>query len=341
MVRQMITFKNNLVSSICSPQVGLAAVGLVAFLLTIARPGNLPLFQRSDNKDVMHEEILANTQELLDDLVKMQPSKLAAEGKVDEALAAALKAVKDKPNDLLTLMCAGNILVAFGDKTEGLKLLNKTLLMMPDSRYVRLNYARRLYDSNRIADAIEQYNVLCKKFPAAWTEPHLELANIYIKSDKAALAAENYKIILGFNPDDVEMKKRYGLALAMAGDEKEGFENFSKACSVKKEQQSYTPLAKSLLSKYGNDPKKAVSEMKIEVATNAKQVAPRIAYTELLLYLGRKNEAKDSAEETITVDAQSLEAHALLSQVASELGDNTLSLEEFKNAVKLLKTKHF
>ncbi len=340
MTRETTTSKSSLVSAIISPQFGLAVVGFTAFLFSISRPGNLPFFQPQDNKKVIHEEILANTQELLDDLVKMEPSKLAAEGKVDEALAEALKEVKGKPNDLRTLMCAGNVLVGFGDKSEGLKLLNKTLLMMPESRYVRLNYARKLYDSNHKAEAIEQYCILCKKYPALWTEPHLELANIYIKSDKPNLAAEQYKIILGFNPDDVDMKKRYAFALAAAGNEDEGFKNFAKACTVKKEEQSYADLGKSLISKYGNDPKKAISEMKIEVATKSKLVSPRITYTELLLYLGRKDEAKDAAEEAVKVDPQSLEAHALLAEVSSQLGDDDLALDEFRTAVKLLKTKH-
>jgi predicted Zn-dependent protease len=340
LARNTTISKSSLVSAIISPQVGLAVVGFVVFLLTISRPGNLPFFQPMDNKRVMHEEILANSQELLDDLAKMEPSKLAAEGKVDEALAEALKEVKGKPNDIGTLMCAGNVLVSFGDKSEGLKLLNKTLLMMPENRYVRLNYARKLYDSNRKAEAIEQYCLLCKKYPALWTEPHLELANIYIKSDKPNLAAEQYKIILGFNPDDIDMKKRYAFALAAAGNENEGFENFAKACSLKKEEQSYAAVGKALISKYGNDPKKAVSEMKIEVATKSKLVSPRITYTELLLYLRRKDEAKDAAEEAVKVDPQSLEAHALLAEVASQLGDDDLALDEFKNVVKLLKAKH-
>ena len=164
-----------------------------------------------------------------------------------------------------------------------MELLNKTLLMTPESRYVRLNYARRLADANHKTEAIEQYNILCKKYPALWTEPHLELANIYIKSDKAKLAADQYKAILGVDPNDAEMLKRYGLALAAADNEQEGFANFVKACSVKKDEQTYSAMAKALLSKNGNSASKAISEMKIEVATNSKQAAPRIAYTQLLL----------------------------------------------------------
>ncbi len=338
MVKATDTTKNEVVRALTSPQVGLAAFGLIAFVLTLARTGNLSLFQHVDNKKTVHEEIRANTQTIIDDLTKMEPAKLAAEGNVDEAILEALKEIKAKPDDLSTLMCTGNILVAFGSKEEGYKYLEKSVLLAPESRYVRLNYARRLADGDdqHKKQAIEQYNILCKKYPALWTEPHLELANLCIRTSNPKLAAEQYKIILGFSPDDVEMQKRYGFALAASGNEKEGFEAFVKACSASKDKQGYAIMAKSLLSKNENSAKKAISEIRIEVATKSQQTAPRMAYIQLLLYLERAEEAKALAEGLVKMDGQNPESHILLAEVALDLDDKALALNEFRSAVKLL-----
>ena len=95
MARPSLASKNELVSAILSPQVLLAVVGLAAFLLTVARPGNLPLFT-GPNKEGMKDEILANTQQVLDDVVKMEPSKLAADGKSGRGSGFIAQASKRK-----------------------------------------------------------------------------------------------------------------------------------------------------------------------------------------------------------------------------------------------------
>ena len=333
MTKPLNEIREEVFTGITTPQAIIALVCLLAFAITLDRPGQVLI--SSGNSPNIHSDLWLNSAQVLIDVDNMEPAKLMAQGNIDDAVGEATKQVNERPTDLRTVICAGNVLSQCGDKQKGFQLLRKSVDMAPQSRYVLLNYARRLAGGERANEAIDQYRALCKTYPKQ-LEPHLELASLYMNTGKPKLAADEYKIILSMNPGSALVKKDYGLALAASGNEKEGFQGFIDACSVDKDEASYAAMARGLLSSNGNSAKRAIGDMRIEVATKPKRVTPRINYAQLLLYLGREKEAKDVATDALKVDSHNPELYMVLAEANLKLNDKEAALRAFKKAVSSL-----
>jgi Tfp pilus assembly protein PilF len=164
----------------------------------------------------VHTDVLINSAQVLTEVDSMEPSKLLAQGNIDDAVGEANRELSERPSDLRTIICAGNILSQYGDKEKGFQLLRKSVDLAPQSCFILLNYGRRLASAGRTNEAVNQYLALCKNFPNQ-IEPHFELANIYMYTDKPQLAAEQYKLALSLNPGYNLVKKDYALAKAASG----------------------------------------------------------------------------------------------------------------------------
>jgi predicted Zn-dependent protease len=326
--------KEEMLTGMTTPQTIVALVCLLGFALTLDRPGHV-LFAAGNAYGNAHSDLWVNSAQVLIDVDNLEPAKLLAQGNIDDAIGEASKEVNEHPTDIRTVICAGNILSQYGDKQKGFQLLRKSIDLAPQSRYVLLNYARRLAAGDRSGEAIDQYLILCKNYPKQ-IEPHFELANIYMNSGKPKLAAEQYKSILAMNPGYTLVKKDYALALAASGNEKEGFQGFVDACSVGKDEASYAATAKALLQSNGNSARKAIGDMRIEVATRPKRIGPRITYAQLLLYLGKEKDAKDVAVDALKVDSHNPELYMVLAEANLKLEDKDSALKAFKKAVTSL-----
>lgn len=310
--------KETVISGLSTPQAIIALICLVAFAIALDRRSRTDLW--------------INSAQVLIDVDKMYPSELLAQGNIDDAVAEANKEVVEHAGDLRTIICAGNILSQYGDKDTGFKLLHRSVDMAPHSCFILLNYARRLARAERTDEALEQYLDLCSRFPKQM-EPHVELANIYMYTGKPKMASEQYRIVLSLAPNYNLVKKDYALALAASGEIMEGFKGFVDACSVSKEEASYAATARALLANNGNSPRKAIGDMRIEVATKPKRVGPRITHAQLLLYLGREQEAKEVATDALKVDSHNPELYMVISEANLKLDDKDGAFRAFKKAV--------
>lgn len=338
MTKPISEVKEEIISGVTTPQTIIALVCLLGFALTLDRPGQHLLFAAGTSSNTKHSDLWVNSAQVLTDVEAMEAIKLLNQGNIDDAIGEATKEVNERPTDIRAVICAGNVISQYGDKQKGFQYLKKSVDMAPQSRYVLLNYARRLAEGSRTQEAIDQYQLLCRTFPKQ-LEPHLELANLYMTTGKPKQAAEQYKLILSGNPSLVLVKKNYGLALAASGNEKEGFQSFVDACSVDKDEASYASAAKAILQANGNSAKRAISDMRIEVATKSKRVAPRITFAQLLLYLGKDKEAKDVAGEGLRVDSHNPELYMVLAEANLKLDDKDNALRSFKKAVNSLGTR--
>lgn len=334
MAKPLSGIKDGVIACIGTWPALLAVLGLVLFVITLYRPGQVLKLSNSANN--ASNVLWLNSAQLLTSADNLDSSKLAAQGYIDDALAEAEKEANDRSSDICYVIAAGNVLAQYGDKDKGFKLLKRSIEMAPQSFYVHLNFARKLRDGGHTEEAVDQYLMLIKNFPKQF-EPRFELAGIYINDHKPKEAAEQYKILLGKNHDSSLLKKDYGLAIGAIGHEQEGFQEFVQACSVPKEQASYGTAAQSVLKNNENTPRKAIGDMRIEIATKPKQVAPRIIYAQLLLYLGEAQQAKEVANEAIKVDGRNAEAYLTLSEANLKLADHEAAFKAFEKAIDNVK----
>ena len=162
--------KEEVLTGISTPQAIIALVCLLAFAITLDRPGQVL------TTSSVHKDLWVDSAKVLTDVDNMEPSKLLAQGNIDDAVGEATKEVNERPTDIRTVICAGNVLSQVGDKQKGFQLLRKSVDLAPQSFYVLLNYARRLAAGERTNEAVDQYVVLSKTYPKQ-IEPRFELAN--------------------------------------------------------------------------------------------------------------------------------------------------------------------
>jgi Tfp pilus assembly protein PilF len=310
-----------------------AVIAIVAFALTLKHstvgPALPTVLAPSKDNQKMYTALI------LEDVANMEPSKLLAAGQVDEAIGEANKEMQEKPNDLETIMCVGNVLAEKGDKQRGLDLLKQACVLSKDSRYVRINYARHLSQAGRTDDAIKEYDSLCKNTAKQWLDPRIELQAIYMQRGNATEAANLQKTILEFDPENAAVKRAYCFSMAKTGQEDAGFEAFSKLCALPKDQQPYAENCRQVLKANGGSSRKAVSQLKDDIALRQKQIRPRLALIELYLYLNRPKDVKEVFDAAIKVDPKSAAAHALMAETNVRLKDNDAAKEEFKKSVAL------
>lgn len=308
----------------------------VFFAVSVKRPDNtslIPAVGTAIKPINVADDLSVNSRVVLDDVAKMEPSKLLEQGKIDEAIGEARSELKAHPNDFRTVMCAGNILSQVGDKDHGFELLKESVNLAPESRYVRLNYASRLAAAGRKEEAIQQYAILCDKFPKEWFEPHFELSRLYMAAGKPNEAIVQQKIVLDDQPDNPLIRQDMAVCLAASGKEDEAFEEFSKSAKTIKDAKPYAVQARNILEK-NRSAKRAIGDMRIEVAMHRSDVKPRIEYVELLLYLGQNSQAKQVANEGLKNFPKNTNLHLLIAEAEVKLGQNGEARQHFLKAAQ-------
>jgi predicted Zn-dependent protease len=307
----------------------------VFFIVSVKRPDNTSLIPSGGIVKPINasSDLSVNSRMVLDDVAKMEPSKLLSEGKIDEAIGEARSELKAHPNDFRTVMCAGNVLSQVGDKDHGFELLKESVNLAPESRYVRLNYASRLTNAGRNDEAIQQYAILCDKFPKEWFEPHFELSRLYMGAGKPNEAIVQQKIVLDDQPDNPLVRQDMALCLVAAGKEDEAFDEFATSAKTIKDSKPYAVDARNILDKNRN-PRRAIGDMRIEVATHKSDIKPRLEYVELLLYLGQNRDAKQAASEALRYFPKNIQLHLFLAEAEVKLGQNQDARQQFLKAAQ-------
>jgi predicted Zn-dependent protease len=313
-----------------SLQMGAAVIGSVFFWLTIQNSDRLP-----DKVPSAGVDATLSQPAVLDDVEKSEPMKLLKQGKSQEALTAASQLMTQKPYDVRALMVAGDVISTAGDKGQGITLLRKSTFLCPQSRYVRLNYARYLAKTDRLEEATSQYEQLCSKYPADWTTPRIELADIYLKLNSLDKAKDKLKEVV--NSDTKNGAARKLLGITMANEGKEGFEEFLKGCALEQLQGGMPPDLKAYVK--SGSLQKAEGSLKSEVAAKPEEVQPLVLLGELYLTTNRVQDAKSLILPQVQ-HRQSINeepsVHFLLAEILDKTGDHDGAYMEFKGGAKLL-----
>jgi len=320
------------------------AISAIVFTLTIKRSSNVSIIGGNLSPATVAQDVSINTGAILQDVANMEPSRLLALGKIDEAVGEAMKELKANPNDFRTIMCAGNILSQAGDKERGIQLLRQTVGLASQSRYVRLNFARHLATAGQYNEAIKQYEYLCDNFAREWLEPRNELVQLCIQYNKPAVAAKQQKAILDvaleMGQDDNAARRAYALSLARSGRGEEGFAQFAQACTTKKDEQTYATGCKEVLEQYGNVQRKAIIELRDDIELRQKQIKPRLSMIELLLYLGRLQDAKEFADAALKLEPKNPYLHELIAEIDLKLDSKEAAQAAFNRAAMYTFIRH-
>jgi tetratricopeptide (TPR) repeat protein len=272
-------------------QAGFAVLSLAGFLFTIINPDKVP--SNAAPADRVVKDLNLVTEAVLEDVKNKAPMKLLTAGKNLDAIAAAEKQSKARPWDIKTMMVAGDVYCEApeGDKDKGLSLLKKSVAMCPESRYIRINYARHLAAANKLDEAVTQYELLDKSTTEEWTPMRIELANVYLAKSEFAKAVDTLKKVMQNDTKNGAAQELLGLAMARNNDD-EGVEEFSKGFAVRKVQNQLTEL-NDYLAKHNNSKSASEASLTKEVKENPENQSNVILLGELLLLENKTKAAKD------------------------------------------------
>ena len=278
---------------ILSWQVGLALVAVALYFFTIVNPDKVPN-QPTSPSDRSVEDLSLMTEPLLAEVSNSEPEKLLAGGKDKAAIAAADKDIKAKPYDVRTLMSAGNVYCDAPDANhdKGLQYLRKSVALCPQSRYVRLNFARHLARLRKTEDAIAQYELLDRSASDAWSAPRIELADLYIVENEFDKAVEELRKVMQNDTKNGAAQERLGLAMARNNDDKEGFEEFSKGFALRQVADQLTEL-NAYLARFDNDKAKAEADLQKAIKDNPENRDNIVLLGELFLSENKTQAAKE------------------------------------------------
>jgi len=309
----------------------------------------------------------ASSERLLADVDKMTPpgspqgpsiQDLLERGQTNDALQAARQRLRTNPYDLKTLMCAGNIFSQVPDSSnEGFELLRRSVQLAPQSRWVHLNYARKLAQAKRYEEAIPEYKKLAAlnavgapmsdpislvwkpAMPVAaendtWTTPRYELAQLYIDLHQFGDAAQTLRDALQIDGKNGAKRKQLGLALAADNKVDEGFNEFKRAVS---DLQGYPSEVEDVMQKNGDDPTKALADVRSMIAGSPQETDLKLDEARLLIANKKYDEAKAVLDAMLKEDKDDADAHLVLAEVYIDQKNPDLAKAELTEAARLVR----
>lgn len=317
-----------------SPAIIFAVVATIAFSLTVIKPEEILPGEQEGTAGTQAEVIYLP--EVLNKAEAMEPNRLFKAGKVDEAFQKAYALADAKPHDVVAIMAAGNVLSQATGKelsNDGFRLLKRCVALAPRSRYVRINFAEKLASRQRYDEAIGQYEQIIKGFPY-WPKPRYALADIYLKTNRPGLAAEQLQAALEMEPNNGSARKLRGIALARAGQFRQGFEEFVMGSALEKIHQGLPPDLKQVQTVHGSL-LKAEAYFDQELRNRPDDVTSKVMLARIYLYTERYPEAKARLMEARKRAPSDPDIRRSLALVLEKLGEENLALNEFMLSVKL------
>lgn len=344
--------KVNLVKELLCPQLLAALVAGGLFAYTVVKPISMPVKSRSlapqsstkeEPKVVVKEDPSLDSDTLLKDVAALEPLKSYEAGKASKATGEAWNIADSKAdrNNVKLLMAAGNVLTNNGnvrDAWKGFALLERSQALAPKNKWVRLNYARQLFKRGLVKESIAQYEDLLKLTEESdpnWVEPRLELADVYLVEEQTKLAIKLYEDCLKVRQEDPRIIKRIGIAMAVSGDQRKGYDKFLKGCNLEQDKMDYSPDIKADIDKNGGLIESAITDMRKKVSAKPTDIPLRIRLGKLLICVNRLKEAKEHLEEAAKKRESVSEIHEVMSEILYRMGNAEEAFAEFETAARL------
>ncbi|HEY9793047.1 MAG TPA: hypothetical protein V6D22_21775 [Candidatus Obscuribacterales bacterium] len=319
--------KETVASSFISMEALAAVVCMALFLWSVQRYDTMPSEKGMDD---------TNSPEIIEKAMELKPGKLAAEGKMDDAVKEASTLIDKKKYDTLANVCAGNVFIAANLRADGLKYLKNSVALSHRNRYVIENYAEKLAEVGQTEEAIAQFEALVSSDKDKnWVKPHLELAMLYMQTEKPGDAADQLKSVVAANEHNFVARKMRGIALARSNQLKQGLDEYVRAISD--ESRTGVPDAiKSLLGSKGTSAiDKVTYELQQQINNHPDEYVPKLRLGQLYEYQNQLNDAKAELLDARRLQPNNPEVLRTLAVVQKELGEDNQAMSNFKLSVNI------
>jgi predicted Zn-dependent protease len=332
-------YKTNIIFDLVLPLVLAGTMGC-GYIMSIKQVKDKTEIYGRDADAVYHDikdKSLAS-EKVLSEVQKMPPYQMFNEGENAKALAAAKDLIAKKPDDIRTMLCAGEIMIATGgkaDQNKGLEYLAKAVENAQYSRYIRYVYAMGLAHLKKDAEAIEQLEKTVKLFDdqGPWSPPKKELAKLYMKTSRAADAVTVLENLLKTDPNEPGTQRMLGLALAQDSKQQEGFEEFQKGFTREQDLLGYPVAVKDLVDQHAGILDAAVRDTEKRLAKMPDDVKTMVTLARLYIGKGKIKDARDLLEKARTKREFDPEVREVLSEVMCRQNQSQSGFEEFRAAV--------
>ena len=136
---------------------------------------------------------------------------LAAQGRVDEAIAYFQKAIILRPDDELSHYNLGNVLAGRGQIDDAIFHYSKALEIKPDYQSAHFNLANVLAGRGKVAEAITHYRKAIEIKPDD-VQAHSNLGAVLAKCGRVGEAIKHFQKALEINPNDVTVRRNLNVA---------------------------------------------------------------------------------------------------------------------------------
>jgi protein O-mannosyl-transferase len=177
---------------------------------------------------------------------------LAAQGKVDEAIAHFSEAVRLSPDFPAAQNNLGVELKRQRHLSEAIAHYSQALRIKPDFAEAHNNLANALDEEGRTNEAITHYTEALRIKPD-YAEAHNGLGVALAKEEKLGEAVDHFSAAMRIKPDSVDAYNNLGIALAMQGKREDAIHQFSEALRL----SPGNPLARRSLEELTSAGKKS------------------------------------------------------------------------------------
>jgi len=339
----------SILPQLMSPAMGLAVLGIAAFIFSFYRAGQLsslviPKDEMKDAKEKLsafrnRPKLDINSQAIVDAADSSEATMLIIAGDHASAVSQAIKDLTDNPPDYLpTILEAGDILSQYGDDKElGFGLLERAVAMAPNNQYVTLRYCQRLISNERANEAEPNLTRLVAKYPQ-WPDPRIALSKLHIAQNQVPKALT--ELIEVTNNKDLGSKQaeQVALLLAQLGRVADGFAIFQKAAKAEPTSSFYAVYCKDWVDKNPGSYETVLAMVKSSLAENknseniTRQLSLEIKHAALLLLLNRPGDAQAALEQSITHHPKNFDLTILLATAEAQLGQIDKAKAAFQTA---------
>jgi choline-sulfatase len=308
-------------------------------------PKDLIGFFREDQRlnKLVEQKNYAEARLLCDDMLRERPgfadchlqmSKIAAaEGRLDAALAAAVKAVAVGPkNDRAHLQLAG-LLQARGDVDGAIVHLRQALAIDPSAPDTRMQLGRALAEKGQLDEAGRLIGTVATSEPQS-ARAALQLGYVQAKQGKLTEAVASYRRALALDPKSAEAHAYLGSALAAQSQWDEAITQLEAALRSRAQSAELHDWLGVALREKGRT-EEALAHFREAVRLDPSLALAHFNLGRALKQQGKLDEAVVQYRRALAIDPRLAAAHNSLGSALGAQGLVREAIREFREALRL------
>lgn len=260
-----------------------------------------------------------------------QAEQHRAAGRQEEAEALCREALRRAPADPEVLRLAGILAHESGEEIEALELIDRSLLLLPDSAASHHARGEILLALGRPDEALAAYRAatgLAPDHAAAWFGSGMALRDL----GRLPEALRGFEEALRLRPDDAEAMLERGMALEGLGRPDEALAAFEAGARLRADLPLLQDRLGCALGAAGRWDE-ALTAHRAAIALDPEVPAAYCHLGAALGAVGRYHEAVDALQAALTLDPHSPDAHNCMGTVLRGLGYLDQAVSAFRQAL--------